>query len=249
MTSTEKDYQGTIRILQKQREHINERIHGFRFRGWILITFMTVGGAIGYSYDEVLGHNYYVSHIIFGSLFTGFIYFYTTMLLRVSSQNKIRHIDYELAKLGGEELQKNIEENFFTKLVKINFKYLDQYYLQTQEQADKSFMLAAAASVVGLLIICSGILMMFMDKTNPAYLTTASGVISEIIAALFFYLYNKTVLKMSQYHQKLVITQNISLALRITEDMHEENKQRVQEKIVDSLTIDINKYLTLEKSG
>lgn len=78
-----------------------------------------------------------------------------------------------------EELQEELEKDFFTNLVRINFKYLDKYYLQTQEQGDKSFLLSAAAAVAGLSIIVAGITLMFFDKAQPAYLTTAAGVLSE----------------------------------------------------------------------
>jgi hypothetical protein len=88
--------------------------------------------------------------------------------------------------------------------------------------------------------------MMFFEKTEPAYVTTGAGVISELIAALFFYLYNRTILKMSQYHHKLVITQNISLALKISEDMEGDNKSKIQEMLVDRLTMDTNKYLSIQ---
>lgn len=153
--------------------------------------------------------------------------------------NRIRRIEIELLQYDSETLQINIEENFFTKLVQINFKYIDQYYLQTQEQADKSFRLASSASVEGLAILMLGIVMMLFNKTEPAYVTTAAGVISEFIAAIFFYLYNKTILEMSQYHQKLVITQNISLALKITDEMNDENKAQSLQLLVDRLTTDV----------
>lgn len=85
--------------------------------------------------------------------------------------------------------------------------------------------------------------MMYYDKTEPAYVTTAAGILSEFIASVFFYLYNKTILKMSQYHQKLVITQNISLALKITDEMENEMKNKSLELLIDRLTVDVNKYL------
>ncbi len=240
-----------IQILIKRKEYTAQRINGFRFQWWILLIFLVVGGLLGYSVVAINSFkNYYsffeaLPFVIIGALTGGAIYGYATIFLRMTLQNKIRRIDYRLAQLGVKELQQNIEENFFTNLVQLNFKYLDQYYLQTQEQAGKSFTLASTASIIGLLIICAGIIMMFLDKTSPAYVTTGSGVISELVAALFFYLYNRTILKMSQYHQKLVITQNISLALKITEDMEKGAKQKVQEQIIDRLTIDINKYLSM----
>jgi hypothetical protein len=107
--------------------------------------------------------------------------------------------------------------------------------------------LSAFAAVSGLLIVVTGILMMYYGKVEPAYVTTSAGVLSEFIAAVFFYLYNRTILKMSQYHQKLVLTQNISLALKITDDMEKDQKNKALEVIIDRLTIDVNKYLTETK--
>ena len=167
-------------------------------------------------------------------------------IYKISIENKLRNIELQILQSGSEELQEKIEENFFTKLVQINFKYLDQYYLQTQQQANRSFILSSLAAFAGFSIVVIGITLMFMGKTSAAYVTTTAGVISECIAALFFYLYNRTILKMSQYHQKLVATQNINLALKISEGMSGEARVRAQEQIIDRLTVDINKYLLLD---
>ena len=142
-----------------------------------------------------------------------------------------------------EVLQDELEKDFFTNLVRINFKYLDKYYLQTQEQGDKSFLLCCAAAVVGLLIIVAGISLMFFEKVTPAYLTTAAGVISEFIAGVFFYMYNKTILSMATYHQKLVLTQNIALALKITGELPEKERVPSQQALIDALTADVNRLL------
>ncbi len=53
-------------------------------------------------------------------------------------QIAVRMQDSLLAGAGIEKLQETLEDDFFTKLVKINFKYIDQYYLQTQSQADRA---------------------------------------------------------------------------------------------------------------
>lgn len=161
-----------------------------------------------------------------------------------------RKIKIKLLEIGAQELKDSIEKDFFTKLVEINFKYLDQYYLQTQEQADKSFWISAIAGIIGFCVMILGVILMFINPTNfqPAYVTTASGVITEFIAAVFFYLYNKTILEMSKYHQKLVITQNISLALK-TADALKDSKEQVLEKIILSLIADVNKTFQTAKTG
>lgn len=67
------------------------------------------------------------------------------------------------------------------------------------------------------IFLSASIIAMFFDVTNPAYASTVSGIITEFIAAIFFYLYNKTVSSMSKYYNKLVLSYNISIALRVAE--------------------------------
>lgn len=142
------------------------------------------------------------------------------------------------------EIQNTLSEDFFTNLIKINFKYLDAYYLQTQLQADKSFMLAAVAAMVSLIVIVIGIIMMFFsDNSMEPKITIAVGAFGQFLSAVFFYLYNRTILKMGQYHKKLVLTQNIGLALKITESLSEEHKCESQKRLIDQLTQNINEHL------
>jgi hypothetical protein len=148
-----------------------------------------------------------------------------------------------------EVLQEDLEKNFFTNLVKINFKYLDKYYLQTQEQGDRSFLLCLIAALIGLSIITAGIVMMFFDKVKPAYITTGAGVLAEFIAAVFFYLYNQTVIRMSEYHQKLVLTQNIAIALKITDDLPAPQRVDAQIGLIQALTKDVNNLLAQHFEG
>jgi hypothetical protein len=145
-----------------------------------------------------------------------------------------------------EELQEKLDENFFTNLVKINFKYIDKYYLQTQVQANKSFVLSSVAVTVSFGIVVAGIILLYVDKSQATagYVATAAGTLGQFIAAVFFYLYNRTITKMGEYHQKLVLTQNIGLALKITEDLQGDQRATVQTKLIESLTQDINRYLS-----
>lgn len=189
-----------------------------------------------------------VWNVFFSILFAvlgGTIYYVIWYLVERRIYNRVRQEFQQLQiKEETQKLQEQLESNFFTNLVKINFKYLDAYYLQTQVQAEKSFLLSALAAIIGLGIIIAGIVMMFLDKTKPAYVTTGAGILSEFIAAILFYLYNRTILKMSEYHQKLVITQNISLALRIAETLPDSEKTGAQVELIKALSQDVNKHLT-----
>jgi hypothetical protein len=92
-------------------------------------------------------------------------------------------------------------------------------------------------------VIVAGIVMVLLGKSEPGYLSAASGTLGEIIAGVFFYLYNQTVLRMGQYHQKLVLTQNIALALKIAESLPEVDRTKAQAALIDSLLKDINVHL------
>lgn len=175
-------------------------------------------------------------------------HFFATTVSNFVDRIRIFQLKQELSAKGAEKLKDSISDDFFNKIIEINFKYLDQYYMQTQQQAYKSFSMCVGAAIVGFAVIIVGLVMMFVnpDKVQLAYVTTGAGIISEFIAAVFFYLYNRTVVKMSQYHQKLVITQNISLALKTADELKgsQEKREKSLEIIIDRLTQDVNKHLT-----
>jgi hypothetical protein len=180
-----------------------------------------------------------VGAALFPVIYLAVITFYRALLGRERNR-----IEYRIIQIKAQQLQDQIGKDFFTTLVKINFKYLDQYYYQTQEQANKSFMLSLYASIGGAVIIGFGILYLMIGKAERvSYLTTASGIASEFISAVFFYLYNKTVLKMGEYHQKLVLTQNLGISLKITENLPEAERVQAQQMLVSQLTSNINGYL------
>jgi hypothetical protein len=142
-------------------------------------------------------------------------------------------------------------DEFFTNLVRINFKFIEEYYAQTRAQADKSFILSAIAMLVSLALIVTGVILVYRQGTPTeaqkwaAAIAAISGMLGQSIAAVFFYLYNNTVAKMGEYHQKLVLTQNLGLALRIMQDLPEgEQRTTAQLRLIESLTTDINSFLT-----
>lgn len=247
-----------VLLLKHKQTDLQRRIERTKITALGTLFSTVVGALLGIAYALLLTniYNSTTNTVLFARLFAfgilggfggGGLYVYVLLLVSSSLKPKLREIEYQLIKKGADELQERIEEDFFNKLIKINFKYIDQYYLQTQEQANKSFNLCRLSAVAGLIIIAIGIAMMFLQITKPAYVTAAAGVLSEFIAAIFFYLYNKTVLKMSDYHQKLVITQNISLALKISEDLPTDEKHKTKVFLIERLTDNVNKLLVSPK--
>jgi ABC-type bacteriocin/lantibiotic exporter with double-glycine peptidase domain len=181
--------------------------------------------------------------IIFTGPVYGFLYLLMKDQILTEAMNNIKTIENEV-----DILQSNIEEDFFNKLVKINFKYIEKYYLQTQIQANKSFTVAVGAALFAFAIILVGVYLMFIGQVSSGYVSTAAGLLSEFVSAVFFYLYNKTIIKMGEYHHKLVLTQNVSLALKISEEMQGDEKLKIQSQIVHELMKDINSHIALQPS-
>ncbi len=238
-----------ITLLQKRLEHKKTQLDTFSIRWWGFLVAALMGLAATFFEDqfgfyESRPTSEYISIFVIVTAFSALGYLFFIFYMRSFIQSSIRRIEYDLAFAGADELQTNIEENFFTKLVQINFKYIDKYYFQTQEQASKSFRFSAWAGVAGLAVVVVGVGLMYFEKTTPGYVAATAGIISEFIAAIFFYLYNRTILKMGEYHQKLVITQNIGLALKISETLPEKDRISSQTKIIEQLTDNVNSYLS-----
>jgi hypothetical protein len=106
-----------------------------------------------------------------GGLFVSVFYYGIYVLIRRGMYNRmLRRLDVAKIQARTENLQQDLEQDFFTNLVKINFKYIDRYYLQTQIQADKSFLMSAISAFVGLATVVAGIVLMYLGKTSPRML-------------------------------------------------------------------------------
>ena len=181
--------------------------------------------------------------IIFGIIAGSFTYIPILLARKAFASQSAKDAKIEIISKTSEELQGTLERDFVTNLVRINFKYIDAYYLQTKIQADKSFNFTLASASVSLVLILIDIILSFWGRTDAATVSAVAGVLGEFISAVFFYLYNQTIAKMAEYHRKLVFTQNIGLALKISDGLPVEEKTKAQVALIDTLSKDINQYL------
>jgi uncharacterized membrane protein len=136
---------------------------------------------------------------------------------------------FEGEKRAEERLKRKISQtltdtsssDYFEKLVNINVENLSAYYITVKGHANKSFLTALFVGVVGFVLIGIGI---YSSVTHPerapsiATLSGVSGVATEFISAIFFYLYNQTVKQMKEYHDSLLAVQNILLSFKLVGD-------------------------------
>ncbi|WCN09163.1 hypothetical protein [Marinomonas mediterranea] len=132
-----------IELLKKQKASFEKQADKFRFRvthlsiaialGWILLI------GLGYLENELDGTKEILTFSMGGIAAGSGIYVFLIYYVRFFTWFAKSNVDKQLLKEGAANLQDTIETDFVTKLVQINFKYLDQYYEQTQNQANKSF--------------------------------------------------------------------------------------------------------------
>lgn len=223
-----------------------DKIQGGKSKKILLIGSVLVGIIITFVmvwYNYLTSENTFLINMGFGAI-TGVIIGITVFFIGIITlEGKEADIKNKLLKYEADVIKDQIEEDIFENSIKLSYKYLDQYYSQTRAQAQKGFFTTVCVSVFGALLIGVGVIMMFIGKVEPSYITCASGVITEFIAAIFFYLYNKTITSMSKYHNKLVLSHNISVALKVADSLPDEDKVKAKNLIISELLKDINVYL------
>lgn len=145
------------------------------------------------------------------------------------------------------KMRKNLLENqadqadsskaFIRNLVGITLENQSKNYRLVHTQADKSFWTTLAVSVGGFVLIGLGIYFGSQDTTKAAaYVGAICGSITEFIAGVFFYLYNKTITQLREYHKSLVSLQNVLLCLQLVQQVEDVKKRNdMLSKVIDSL--------------
>ncbi len=122
----------------------------------------------------------------------------------------------------------NEKSSYFDRLVEINISNLEAYYRLVKEHTNNSFLASVTAGAIGFILICCGLVIGFtsiQEAKYIAYLSAGSGVLTEFIASIFFYLYNRTVRQLKDYHDSLIAVQNILLSFKIVGDTKDQAKQ------------------------
>ena len=90
-----------------------------------------------------------------------------------------------------------------------------------EDPTDKSFVVSIAMGIAGFLLICFGL----VSRQNTSTVAAGSGVITEFIAAVFFYLYNRTIRQMKDYHDTLISVQNVLLAFKMLDEINNDSEK------------------------
>lgn len=126
---------------------------------------------------------------------------------------------------------------YFDSLVKINVENLAAYYSLVKTHTSQSFKVSLLISIVGFALIAAGLIIGFKyDDKIIGYISTGSGIVTEFISGILFYLYNKTVRQLKEYHDSLINVQNILLSFKLIESTTDEKaKAEMVSKMLEYL--------------
>lgn len=142
------------------------------------------------------------------------------------------------------QAQEEIRDDFTDALLTLSYRYLDQYYLQVRRHSERCLVLTLVFATFGGLTVLAGVLGgVFFNLTAQSYIATGSGLIVEFLSAVFFYLYSQTTREMNSYYNRLVLAQNLAIAVKAAELLEDEKRAEEMTAIITALISDYNKYL------
>jgi hypothetical protein len=111
----------------------------------------------------------------------------------------------------------------------------NQYYQSVLEQAQRSFLSALGAAIVGLLFFVAAIAFLLSGQAQAiAYVSLICGILLEVLAALGFYAYGHVSQQLTAIHQTLDTTERFMLANNVCETLGA-TKEEVRAKLTFAL--------------
>lgn len=128
------------------------------------------------------------------------------------------------------EAEKQFEQSKTTEdALKLDLTRLNEYYVINQGQARSSFRWAVFSMLLGFGTIICGIWFFYFRTSQPdifmASMSTAAGIVVNVISGSFLYLHSKTQDRSLHYYEQLTVLQKLTLAIRLA-DTHEDAAAR-----------------------
>ena len=188
---------------------------------------------VGFTADGVQGFAYAWILASYGTMIAAQFY-----MRQLRHQREVRATSTLPQVLTQLETASDVEQ-YFSRLIQVNLRNMEQYYLLVRQQTEKSYRLTQAGAAVGFVVLVAGIILSFFDEISSAskVLTIGSGALIEFISAVFFYIYNTTIRQLNTYHDKLVNVQDTMLALKVAQIVKDDTlKDRTMAYLTRALT-------------
>lgn len=141
---------------------------------------------------------------------------------------KIKSVDEDIGIGEGEDIN-------IIKLMYNNLKELREYYVISKRQANKAFSASLLVCIFGVIIYVLGIVLTCVLDKDITLISIISGTTVELIAGLFFWMYNKSNKQLNIYHKRLSETEKYLISIQLTEKMTDDQKYQEIHYIIQSI--------------
>ena len=116
-----------------------------------------------------------------------------------------------------EKLEQAGIQDVFKYVFLINNASVEKYVQQSREQAEASFHLSRRVAIAGFALLGVGIVVGIISQfteypLTAAFLAAVGGVLTEFIAGVFFWLYNRTLQQINMFYRGMMKQQQDALA-------------------------------------
>jgi hypothetical protein len=143
-----------------------------------------------------------------------------------------------------EEELKEIDKSGLVLLLRYSRVQLEAYYGIGLTQTQRSFLYSVIAMWIGFTVILAGIVIRVVDLEKIGFrladpdvstLAILSGIIIEVISALFLWVYRSSVRQLTYFYDRQMYNHSVLMCHRIAETMQaaDEVKKAIVEKVLD----------------
>jgi hypothetical protein len=232
--------QASINLRQRRAKLFSYFFGAF---GVVALAFASISGLLPLRFSRANVPALSIGLFIYAMLLVGLIWF--TTQTRVSSMLQdleVLKAKRRITKRSAGTSASNSEAmplSYFDKLVDINVTNLGAYYTMVKFHANNSFIVTICVATIGFGLIAFGLIVGFYRGSGDSaltYVSTGAGIGTEFISAVFFYLYNRTVRQLKEYHDSLLSVQNVLLSFKIVGDTNRESDRvKMVSKMIEFL--------------
>lgn len=127
-----------------------------------------------------------------------------------------------------QRISQETKKNGITDIILLNLNRLSEYYTINLTQAKNSYRYSIIGVCIGTLIFIYCI-WSFIGNDNPNITVTIigsiMGIITDFIAASYFYLYKKSIVQLNMYFKELIKIQDTMLAIELCNKINAQSKE------------------------
>lgn len=144
-----------------------------------------------------------------------------------SCKNELNNVHTERNEII-KRISQETKKNGITDIILLNLNRLSEYYTINLTQAKNSYRYSIIGVCIGTLIFIYCI-WSFIGNDNPNITVTIigsiMGIITDFIAASYFYLYKKSIVQLNMYFKELIKIQDTMLAIELCNKIDTQSKE------------------------